>query len=83
VRPFFKPADGPPWLGGLLKSIRGAMSDEWHTPLRLKTFTVAGVPAASEWAGGMIYVADESGGAVPAYSDGTDWRRVTDGVVIS
>jgi hypothetical protein len=31
----------------------------------------------------MIYVIDESGGAVPAFSDGTAWRRVTDRAVVS
>ena len=31
----------------------------------------------------MIYVSDESGGAVPAFSDGSDWRRVSDRAVIS
>jgi hypothetical protein len=49
----------------------------------LPTYTVAGVPAASANARRMIYVSDETGGAVPAFSDGTDWRRVTDRVVIS
>ena len=34
-------------------------------------------------AGAMIFVTDEVGGAVPAFSDGTDWRRVTDRAVIS
>ena len=31
----------------------------------------------------MIYVSNESGGAVIAFSDGTNWRRVTDRAVIS
>lgn len=49
----------------------------------LTTYTVAGgLPSASP-AGKMIYVSDESGGAVPAFSDGTDWRRVTDRAVVS
>ena len=46
------------------------------------TFTVATVPSAAV-AGKMIYVSDESGGAVMAFSDGTNWRRVTDRVVVS
>ena len=51
---------------------------------KLKSYTVAGVPSASATgAGTMIYVTDETGGAVPAFSDGTDWRRVTDRAVIS
>lgn len=55
-------------------------------PLLLKSLTVSeltGEYAASLWTGGLIYVSDESGGAVPAFSDGTDWRRVTDRAIVS
>ena len=49
-----------------------------------KSYTVATVPSAgAAEAGAMIYVSDESGGAVPAFSDGSDWRRVSDSAVIS
>lgn len=34
-------------------------------------------------AGCWIYVTDEAGGAVPAFSDGTNWRRCTDRAVVS
>ncbi len=52
--------------------------------VRLASYTVAGVPSAStSGAGAQIYVSNESGGAVPAFSDGTSWRRVTDRAVIS
>jgi len=49
----------------------------------LPTFTVATLPSASEFANGMIMVSDESGGAVPAFSDGSQWRRVTDRAIVS
>lgn len=52
-------------------------------PLVLASYTVATVPDAAEWEGGVIYVSDETGGAVLAFSEGTDWRRVTDRAVIS
>lgn len=53
-------------------------------PVRVKSYTVAGVPAAAtHGAGAMIHVSNESGGAVIAFSDGTSWRRVTDRAVIS
>lgn len=45
--------------------------------------TVATLPTASEWTGGMVYVSDETGGAIIAFSDGSDWRRVTDRAVVS
>lgn len=44
--------------------------------------TVAGLPSAAT-AGLWIYVTDETGGAIPAFSDGTNWRRVTDRAVVS
>jgi hypothetical protein len=31
----------------------------------------------------MIYVSDETGGAVMAFSDGTNWRRITDRATVS
>lgn len=47
-----------------------------------KSYTVSTLPSASV-AGGMIYVSNESGGAVMAFSDGTNWRRVTDRAIVS
>lgn len=49
---------------------------------QLRSYTVAGLPSAAT-AGQMIYVSNESGGAVPAFSDGTNWRRVTDRAIVS
>jgi hypothetical protein len=53
----------------------------------LPSYTVATLPVAADlpdptqaW---MIYVTDETGGAVPAFWDATQWRRVTDRVVVS
>ena len=34
-------------------------------------------------AGQFVYCSNESGGAVPAFSDGTNWRRVTDRAIVS
>ena len=49
----------------------------------LISYTVATVPAASGLTGAMVYITDEVGGATPAFSDGTNWRRVTDRAIIS
>ena len=46
------------------------------------SYTVSTLPAAGT-AGGQIYVSNESGGAVLAFSDGTNWRRVTDRAIVS
>lgn len=51
--------------------------------LQLPTYTVATVPSAATYVRGLIYVSNEAGGAVPAFSDGTNWRRVTDRAIIS
>jgi hypothetical protein len=52
-------------------------------PSVLAPFAVSTAPAAASWTGGMIYVTDEAGGAIPAFSDGTNWRRVSDRTIIS
>lgn len=49
--------------------------------VKLPIYTVATLPAVVE--GATIYVSDETGGAVPAFSDGLDWRRVTDRQIVS
>lgn len=51
--------------------------------LTLQSYTVADLPPANLWTGSMVYVSNESGGAVPAFSDGTSWRRTTDRAVVS
>jgi len=53
---------------------------------KVGSYTVAGagtLGADTAGAGAIIYVTDETGGAVLAYSDGTSWRRCTDREVIS
>lgn len=52
-------------------------------PIQLKTYTVATVPSASTYARGQIYVSNETGGATPAFSDGTNWRRYADRAIVS
>jgi len=46
------------------------------------SYTVATVPSAAQ-PGQMIFVSNETGGATMAFSDGTNWRRITDRAVIS
>lgn len=52
-------------------------------PLVGQSYTVATLPTASSYEGGIVYVSDETGGAVMAFSDGADWRRTTDRAVVS
>lgn len=63
----------------------GPIMNTAFLPLQLPTYTVAqlaALPAASH-PRGLIYVSNETGGAVVAFSDGTGWRRVTDRAVVS
>ena len=52
-------------------------------PIRLQSVLVADLLPAAGWTGGFIFVSNEAGGAVPAFSDGTNWRRVTDRAIVS
>ena len=53
-------------------------------PVRVGASAKAALPgAAVAGAGAVLLVPDEAGGAVLAFSDGTDWRRVTDRAVVS
>lgn len=53
-------------------------------PFRTMSYTVATLPSASTaGAGAIIYVSDETGGPVPAFSDGTNWRRSTDRAIVA
>lgn len=62
----------------------GATWDAEETRLKAASYTVSGAPsAATAGEGAIIYLSNESGGKVLAFSDGTAWRRVTDRAVIS
>jgi hypothetical protein len=52
-------------------------------PLPSLPTTVASLPAAASYTGSTIYVTDETGGSIPAFSDGTNWRRVSDNTIVS
>ena len=48
----------------------------------LPSFTVSTLPSTNP-AGQMLFVTDETGGSIPAFSDGTNWRRLTDRAIVS
>jgi hypothetical protein len=53
-------------------------------PVRVKSYVKTSLPsAAGSGAGAIVYVSNEAGGAVIAFSDGSNWRRVTDRAVVS
>jgi hypothetical protein len=52
--------------------------------LRLDTYTVATVPSAAAFTGGLIYVSNGNGGLPTlAFSDGTNWKVMSIGATIS
>lgn len=59
--------------------------DAWSISkeLQLPTYTVGTLPAANTRPRAIAYCSDETGGAIIVYSDGTNWRRVTDRAVAS
>lgn len=50
--------------------------------VRLTSYTVLDLPDATTGVG-LIFVSDETGGAVLAFSDGTNWRRSTDRAIVA
>jgi hypothetical protein len=52
--------------------------------LVIPTYTVAQLANLSATpAAQFVYCSDESGGAIPAFSDGTNWRRVSDRAIVT
>jgi hypothetical protein len=70
-------ADGTTWREALV------ITAATGTP-RVPALAKASLPAASTAAAGaLIFVSDEAGGAVLAFSDGAVWRRVTDRAAVA
>ncbi len=62
----------------------GAITDEAREPTSHDSYTVSEANnIAIKSTGDMIFISDETGGAVMAFYDGTSWRRITDRAVIS
>jgi len=78
------PAEIQQWARQLSQQVETALSgivaDINASPVR--AYTVDTLPSPAETKR-IIYVIDETGGAVLAFNDGTDWRRVTDRAVVS
>jgi hypothetical protein len=54
----------------------------YPSQLVLPSYTVSSLPTAAT-AAQFVYVTNDAGGPVPAFSDGTNWRRVTDRAIVS
>lgn len=49
----------------------------------IPSFAIADLPSAVTTKRYIVFVSDDIGGAVPAFNDGTNWRRVTDRTIVS
>jgi Protein of unknown function (DUF2793) len=70
-------ANGTTWREALV------LTAATGTPRVPSTSKTALPSAATAGAGALLHVPDESGGAVLAFSDATNWRRVTDRAIVS
>jgi hypothetical protein len=70
MRNFFEPTASPSWLRQVLTSIRAALGDIWPAPLRLKDYATAELPAAADFAQGLVWDGTLSRVSV---SDGAAW----------
>lgn len=73
------PNNAPPWLFDYDRDSERRIDDKLTMPEVL----AAALPDPARFERRWIFVRDESGGAVPAFSDGTNWRRATDRAVVS
>lgn len=68
--------------GALLHRANQTVIVDGNSHLAMRSYTVATLPSAAASAR-LIYVSNESGGATPAFSDGSNWRRTSDLAVVS
>ena len=85
------PATSPPYAVAILRDVVGWVRAVFKQPIPIPSFTVTNLPSAAEYfssasadgKSALIFVSNESGGAVPAFTDGVVWRRVTDRAIVS
>lgn len=80
---YLNKSDGFLKVGGGAASPNPVCMLDVDGPVRVKSYTATTLPVANAGAGQIIFVSNESGGAVLAFSDGSAWRRVTDRAVVS
>lgn len=79
----FVDAQAPSFMHRFAQTIENWVLSQLSQPMRLPVYTVATLPDASRYRACLIYVSDETGGAVPCFSTGSAWLRVTDRAVAS
>lgn len=74
------PSDAPGWAHDLARLLQPRAN---AAPVALAHFPRTDLPNAARSPGALIFVGDATGGAVPAFSDGTNWRRCDDRMIVS
>lgn len=77
------PAGTPPWGVDLIRQIEAEFLNRALLPVKLPPYPKADMPNPATYNQCWIYVTDEAGGAMPAFSDGTNFRRCTDRAIVS
>lgn len=77
------PQTAPAWAHDFARLVEQRVQELRGLPVLLPSFVVADLPDAAEWVNCWILISNETGGAVPAFSDGAAWRRCTDRNVAS
>jgi hypothetical protein len=77
------PVGTPQWGIDLIRQIEAELLARSLLPVKMPSYFKADLPSAATFRKCWIYVPDDVGGAVAAFSDGTNWLRCTDRAVIS
>lgn len=85
------PANAPDWAHDFASAVQTELDLISRARGRMRAYAKANLPSAADAFSAvprlgystMIFVTDESGGSVPAFTDGTNWRRVTDRAIVS
>mgnify|MGYP001560075264 CR=1 FL=1 len=67
----------------IVEALGMSVADDATLLIQLKTYTVATLPSATTYPRGIIYVSNQSTGAEPAFSDGTNWRIFSTRAIVS
>ena len=75
---------GDPGAADVLTVDKSQLNVAFKRPPALPSYRVRDLPSARRYgAGAMVFVSDAQGGAVPAFSDGLHWRRMTNRSVLT
>jgi hypothetical protein len=78
------PRDAPAWAQQLADDVsRELRVRAKGLPVVLASFVKTDLPDPARWANSWIYVSNATGGAVPAFSNGTNWLRSDTSAIIS